>query len=286
MLSNARKISSIALATTAIALAAPSAVTAQAARTPERVTRPVVNPPPTVDIQPLIDIRQPEASRSRSGRSAVGGYVRFIIERARLRPQEEIIYPSRNWVSRFFVGRNVSRALTARIAVTGANPIASTVTLASTAQNSNRRNGENFSSELTERRLLTPFIRVDPGAALTIEVRMLASQRADADITRNFFSLIERATRLVSPTSSLVTTLTSSRLTDASTFVDNSISQLFSESVTEDARLDVPVAEWNNPSTRSGGGLATISAIYFFPIPAVFTGVAAVLGRIAIKVQA
>ncbi len=34
--------------------------------------------------------------------------------------------------------------------------------------------------------------------------------------------------------------------------------------MTEDARLDVPVAEWNNPSTRSGGGLATISAI--FPI--------------------
>jgi hypothetical protein len=162
-----------------------------------------------------------------------------------------------------FVGRSRSRILQAKI--TMANPnISASYTLAATSQTSNHTDGESFTSELGERRFLTPYVRLDPGTTVGIEISLSASATVNPDITGNILSVIQRGARLASPTGSLVTALNADRLRDTANFVDQSIANLFGEKLSERSLSDFSADQW--PSLASvraeGSTLATITASF------------------------
>jgi hypothetical protein len=212
-----------------------------------------------MDILPFLDIQR----GSDGGPSPVGGYVRFLIERVPVPDPQVRRYATehRDWLSRFFVGRSFARNLRARIVVNRTNVVTSTVTLASASFDSNRRQGQSWNTELNDRRFLTPYLRVDPGSTAAVEVTLAANTQVDSDITRNVLSIVEAGARLVAPTGPLVTSLTADRVTQASDFVDRSISALFNESIAERAQNDFAAEQWN---AATGSYLAQVSA--YFPM--------------------
>lgn len=214
-----------------------------------------------VDLLPLLEVSR-EAESPHPVQSPVGGYVRFWIEREGAgpatpsAPDRAYSDERRTWFNRFLVGRNRARILTARLVVNRANVVTQTVTLASTTHDSNRRQGESWTSELGERRFLTPFFRVDQGTTASIEIALSASARIDPDITRNLLSIIERGARLAAPKAPLVTALNASRITETSDFIDSSVSRLFGEAVAERSHNDFSAEGWYRGATP----LATVAA--------------------------
>ena len=219
----------------------------------------------SVDLLPLLEVERPVDARAET-LSPVGGYVRFWIERdgqaaaPEAAADAETYYSAqrRNWVNRFLVGRNRARILTARLVVNRTNLVTQTVTLASASHDSNRRQGENWTSELGERQFLTPFFRVDQGTTASIEVALSASARVDPDITRNLLSIVERGARLAAPKAPLVTALTSARITETSDFVDSSVSRLFGEALAERSQNDFAADGWYRGSLPIARILGTI----------------------------
>lgn len=214
-----------------------------------------------IDLLPLISVRRP-AAPPEATQPSVGGYVRFWIERDEGAPDGDLTdersyaVERRHWLSRFLVGRNYARILTARLTVNRSNVVAQTVTLASAAHDSNRRQGENWTTELGERRFLTPYFRVDQGTTASIDIALSASARIDPDITRNLLSIVERGVRLAAPKVPLVTPLTATRITETADFIDSSVSRLFGEALAERSLNDFPADGWY----RGSVALATIRA--------------------------
>jgi hypothetical protein len=219
-----------------------------------------------MDILPLLDISRGKEAQDNilatDHQSSVGGYVRFWVERSpsptdaarRMYGAER-----RNPIQRFFAGRSRTRLLTARLVVDRSQLVTQTITLAAASHNSNRRQGENWSSELSDRRFLTPYFRVDQGTTASVEVALSASATVDSDVTRNLLSVVERGARLAAPSAPLVTSLTGPRLTESADFVDSSISQLFGQAVAERSQSDFAAEAWDAGSTQA---LATISAVF------------------------
>lgn len=221
----------------------------------------------SVDLLPLLDVTRGGSETSAnalgaSHRSPVGGYVRFWVERrSNASPAAQRIYSveRRTWLERFFIGRSHTRLLTARLVVNRPHVITQTVTLAAASHDSNRRQGESWSSELGDRRFLTPYFRVDQGITASVEVALSASVTVDSDITRNILAVVERGARLVSPSGPLVTSLTSPQMTQSADFVDSSISRLFGQAIAERSQSDFAAEVWDDGTVEP---LATITAIF------------------------
>ena len=220
---------------------------------------------PSLDLLPLLDVRRGDAGRTNvlgaDHRSPVGGYVRFWVQRVVDRDSDPRFYSSerRTWLQRFFIGRSRTRLLTARLLVNRSQLITQTVTLAAASHDSNRRQGENWSTELGDRRFLTPYFRVEPGTTASVQVALSASATVDSDITRSVLAVVEQGARLTAPSGPLVTSLTSSRLTESANFIDSSISRLFGQALAERSQSDFAAEGWDSSTTAP---LATIRALF------------------------
>jgi hypothetical protein len=222
-----------------------------------------------VDLLPLLNVdRETEPP---TGESAVGGYVRFWVSRVQPPPEvgprevgsRDYRRERRTWLSRFIVGRHRSRILQARVTISNPN-INASLTLASTSQTSNRTDGENFASEVGHRRFFTPYVRIDPGTTVGVEFSLAASSTVNPDVTANILDIVQRGARLAAPTGTVVTALNSERLRAASNFVDQSISSLFGEKLSEKSLTDFSPDQWTASGARRGEGsrLATVTALF------------------------
>ena len=212
------------------------------------------------DILPLLDVRPDRAERNLQ--PPVGGYVHLWVEDSAPSSDVARCYgdETRNWLHRLFVGRNLSRVLQAKVSVT--NPgVIGTTTLAASTRTSTRSDGEIWTTELSDRRILTPYFRVDPGTTVAIDLTLSASSTISGDITRNILSVIEQGARLASPTSAVVTSLTSDRLQNAANFVDRSISNLFGQKLSERSQSDFRPGQWFSVAGQAGT-LATVEAAF------------------------
>jgi len=226
----------------------------------------------TRDLLPLLTVATEDPGEDDFMSLPNGGYTRLWIERVEDESgSRDYGTEARNWLKRFFLGRSHSRILSARLRVNRSTPIAQTINLATASHTSNRRQGESWTTELEGRRLLTPYFRVEPGTTATLDATMSASSQLDPDMTRNLLSIVERGARLAAPTAPLVTTLTSDRLSEASTFVDNAIARLFGEVIVERSVTELPAERWysvpsggwyGSSGSRPGNPIATVKAIF------------------------
>lgn len=252
------------LATTAIAVGSASAAaqSEEGSSQPgnERPAQPESGEENRLDIMPLVDISAPHPSGNYY--SPVGGYIRFYLCEY---SQCEVGYTwsggrrvyaddHRSGLERFFVGRSSNRLLSVRLNVREPN-VGGTATIASSAYASRRSNGQTWTTEVNGRRYLTPYLRVDPGTVVGIEVSLNASRTVEANVSRAILDIIGRAAALAQPTGDLVTSLNEDRFQRAAEFVDTSISSLFAQSVGEKAAHEFGVSDW-----RSGNAIGQITA--------------------------
>lgn len=235
----------------------------------------------TYDLLPMLDLVRNEGAPP-SGQLIVGGYVRVWVERVQgQRPAEGPAPDSsrhtprdyhderRHPVLRWLIGRNRSHVLQARLVISRSSLVAQSVTLASASHDSNGRDGESWRSELSERRFLTPYFRVDQGTTAAVEVTLSSSRETDSAVARNVLSLVQTGAGLVAPGGSLVTSLNADRFNQSANFIDTAVSQLFREKLAEVSQSDFPADYWltrppgqreSGPGLESGSAIASIRA--------------------------
>jgi hypothetical protein len=195
-----------------------------------------------VDLLPMLDVSRPVYTDAGAS-PYIGAYTRLYIdgdvsgeglEAGQRRYSDE----DRGLWRRAFIGRTLSRVLTVKATVEGPN-FSTSRPLASASQVSNRTDGEVWDTELSGDRLLTRYFRIGPMTTVSLEFRVNTTASIDSTITSDVLEIIKSGVALAAPTSSLVTTLNEDRFTQASDFVDDSVSRVFGEAMNESAITDV-----------------------------------------------
>lgn len=116
--------------------------------------------------------------------------------------------------------------------------------LVTVGHNSSRKEGETWTTEVSSRRALTPYFRIDPDSAVTVEFALTAISQYDGSVASDVLDLVKRAVTLVTPTGALLTSLNSDRFERAAQFTDQSISSFFRESIVEQTSNEFAAATW------------------------------------------
>lgn len=220
---------------------------------PDRHTPPAAS----VDILPLLELRR--ETRNLAGSSAdssnayVGGYTRFVIvglpalpssgqPSARIYDHED-----RGPFRRFMSARSLTRVLSIRTLLSRPN-VNTTTTLMTANQESNSRQGESWTTEQHERLYLTPYFRVSSTTSSTIEASLNASSSIQGEVTGAVIGMLMEGSKLVAPSSTLITSASEARLVQASDYLSKTVSRLFSQTLSEKSSTQFGPAEWGSQS--------------------------------------
>lgn len=150
--------------------------------------------------------------------------------------QSELRHP----ISRFFSGKSVTRALTL-VATYSRHKIDATTTVVSFSHKSGRK-GYEWISEVSNQRLITPYFRIDKDGVVKTNWKLALNKTYDSRALQDLLDVVKRATKLIAPTSGLLTSLNADKFKDTSHFVDRSVSSFLKESVDEIAPDEYPLA--------------------------------------------
>ena len=146
----------------------------------------------------------------------------------------------RSPLSRFLAGKAVSRVLLLN-ATYSRHKVEATTTVASFSHKSSRK-GYEWSSEVSNQRLITPYFRIDNDGTVKTNWKLSLNKTYDTSMLQDLMDVVKRATALISPTAGLLTSLNAPRFKDSSQFVDQSVSSFLRESVDEIAPDEFPLA--------------------------------------------
>lgn len=207
-------------------------------------------------VMPMMSVAVERAGRTATDPSPVGAYTRLILEYV---PETKANDAQRNydkigrdWFRRFFASKDITRLLTVKASLRRPQ-VTATATAISAGYQSGKKVGESWSSEVTGQRILTPYFRIDSGSGLNLELELAVSSAYNSSFGSGVIDLVRRATSLVSPASSLITSLNKDRFTQASQFVDETLSSSLSESIVERSSNDFPMKIY------AGKPLATVA---------------------------
>lgn len=154
---------------------------------------------------------------------------------------------SRGWLERRFGSRKITRAFIAEFDLNEPD-ITSSTALFSASFESDSAKGESWSTDESLSSFATPYFRVGPNTVLNATFKLKMAEEGDADVGANVVSALNTAATLIAPTSALVTSLTAPQTTAASTFLDNSVSNLFGRSIEETTTSALSLKFWSaNP---------------------------------------
>jgi hypothetical protein len=149
----------------------------------------------------------------------------------------------RAW-ERMLMGRELARVLSVKVDLR--NPaIATTTTLASASYESNFSRGDSWTTELNGQLLLTPYFRIGNNSVARVEASINATAKGKDQVSGKLLAILQSASELVAPTSALLTSLNAPRMNQASQFVEQSLSGLFSNAVVEKSSNDFMPGNWN-----------------------------------------
>lgn len=176
-------------------------------------------------------------------------------EKIRCYPKEQL-----SWFKRWASSKEISRMLSVKVKLQ--NPdMATTTTLAAASYNSAGKNkGETWETEVNGTLYLTPYFRIDSNTIVNIEASLNAAIGSQSKVSRQLLAVVKGAAELAAPGSSLLTTITSSQLSQVSQFTDQALSSLFSGELTEKAANDFSlVYSFQQPVGGNSVVLATIT---------------------------
>jgi hypothetical protein len=180
-----------------------------------------------------------------------GTYTRLIItstNASNMDSGDEIreVYPyrSRSPIARFFVGKRHSVTLTAKV-TTGA--FVATIPLLTVSHDSTRGEGEVFNRVIRQEARDFPMFLVRANSASDVASATLdlkGTDRVESSAAGTALTAVVAATKLISPSAPLLTTLSAGNNKDVATAIDLTINQLFSQSISEKHVVDRPVRHW------------------------------------------
>ncbi|MDJ0922896.1 MAG: hypothetical protein QNI84_17345 [Henriciella sp.] len=152
---------------------------------------------------------------------------------------------SRGWLSRMMSSKTVNRTLLAEFDLSRPD-VKATQALFSASFSSNRQDGESWSTDQSLALYATPWFKVSPNTTVTTKLRMqLADQRESTGGSANVLGALTNAATLIAPTTPLVTYFSAPALTDASNYLDSSVSTLFGRAITEQSTGTMALKTWD-----------------------------------------
>jgi hypothetical protein len=147
----------------------------------------------------------------------------------------------RDIIRRFFMHKEVSKILTAKVAVrplgvTGSAP------LMSMGRDSGKQ-GETWSTDVGNSLTILPYFRIEPNTILQLTASYDSQRTYTSSIAGDVIDIIDRATKLITPTTPLITASNKNRFNDAATFIDTTISGLLKVDIQENLRADSPIGD-------------------------------------------
>lgn len=188
----------------------------------------------------IVSINKCPATAQGTRGALIDGYTRLEFSTDRTVPiGRDYWVELRNPVSRFLAGKSVTRALSL-VATYSEHKIDATTPVASFSQTSGKK-GYEWSSEVSNQRLITPYFRIDDRSVIRTSWKLQLNKTYEFTAAEDLLDVVKRATKLISPSSALLTSLNATRFQDTSQFVDQSISGFLRESVSESAPDEFPL---------------------------------------------
>lgn len=214
------------------------------------------------DFLPFIDVAMnPQAASSQWGLPMEDHYTRLKIETLNPKATDmagtasgaytnreadrDYRKESRGWLSRMMSSKTVNRTLLAEFDLSRPD-VKATQALFSASFSSNRQDGESWSTDQSLALYATPWFKVSPNTTVTTKLRMqLADQRESTGGSANVLGALTNAASLIAPATPLVTYFSAPALTDASNFLDSSVSTLFGRAITEQSTGTMALKTWD-----------------------------------------
>jgi len=230
-------------------------------------------PPTAIDFLPFTDIGQtPFAEQLQAsgnmvptGTEMIGRYTRLRIMNARTsadiveggnadsnvdfrvaednRTKRNYKDESRGWLERRFGTHKVTRAFIVEFDVDDPDMTSSTALFASSFESDSTK-GETWTTDESLSTFATPYFRVGPNSVVNATFKLKMAEEGAADVGANVVGALNTAATLIAPASTLVTTLTAPQITAASTFLDNSVTNLFGRSIEETTSSALSLRYW------------------------------------------
>ncbi len=228
-------------------------------------------PPPSRDFLPFTDVGQTPYAQQISGfgQPLMGSYTRIRIVNDDRNFETEVMSPeeaegsvsgfrkradaridrdygeeSRGWLSRRFASRKVTRAFLVEFDLDDPDITASTALFSSSFESSSSK-GESWSTDESLSAFATPWFRVGSNTVLNAAFKLRLAEEGDADVGANVVTALTSAATLMMPASPLITTFTAPQITQASAFLDSSVSNLFGRSIEETTTSAMALKTWS-----------------------------------------
>jgi hypothetical protein len=207
-------------------------------------TAPAVAEPPIAGNEAsegfIVSVNKCPATAEEAPGGVIDGYTRLEFSTEKAVPIGRDYWGElRSPISRFFAGKSVTRALTL-VATYSEHKIDATTSVVSFSHSSGKK-GYEWSSEVSNQRLITPYFRIDDRSVVRTSWKLQLNKTYEITAAADLLDIVKRATKLISPSSALLTSLNATRFQDTSQFVDQSMSGFLRESVDESAPDEFPL---------------------------------------------
>jgi hypothetical protein len=142
----------------------------------------------------------------------------------------------RDIIRRFFMHKEVNKVLTAKVAVRPLS-VSGTVTLVSIGRDSGKQ-GETWSTDIGNTLTILPYFRLEPNTIMQLTASYDTERTYASSIASDTIDIINRATKLITPATPLITASNKTRFNEASTFIDTTINGLLKVDIKENLRAD------------------------------------------------
>jgi hypothetical protein len=161
----------------------------------------------------------------------------------------------RNPIGKLFVGKADTVTVIANI-IASDPTLTQAIPLYSISHVSGPNINESWSTNFTASSVQSPLFRISPNTALTIDLDAKISQDVTSQGASMAVGAITKAVSIASPTSALLTTLSSNDVKNASSAIDTAISSLASQDLSEEISLGRLIDSWTPNSFISINGCA------------------------------
>ena len=173
------------------------------------------------------------------GGGKVLGYTRIS---ARYRPcggGRDLQRERRDILRRLFAGKHAEKVVTLDLHVTPLDVKASKPLL--TIKRDSSTKGEGWSTDVVNSAVLLPFFRVDRSSTVAVKASLKSARSYETRAAGGALDLVERASKLLNPTTAMITEANKERFNEAATFVDTTIDNLLHVTIQETASSRIPL---------------------------------------------
>ena len=182
------------------------------------------------------------------------GYTRLRIDYTSCATSDPRSYAleSRSAIERFVVGKvdNHVLKLDANVEPIGVKASSQLYSML----RSSKKDGQSWTTDVRNDDYLLPFFRLDRASVMSFSANFQSEGSSEVGIGSALLDIVERGSKFIVPSATLITDENKPRFNDAASFVDESLSKLFYKKVTETARQSIAIS----PSTTAPQHLARI----------------------------